>query len=464
MRYLLAGLLMSLMAVHLGVAQDATENADDGDSSKYEVTGIDLYQGPGYSSIDSEPGDISADPQFHSFGHRPVDEVGYSPLTLDDFRYPVVSRVREEFHLERLYYPDHSMLVWHDKPNQFKVTAFFFTRDMIRDHIQQVIDTYYVGEDDLVQQLIDYYAEVTPQYGEAISWVWFSIDERNHVNSDQRGNRYFENYLGNFKDKFHLEFGLPKVQDIVDENVRDFLYQYRHRGKHHCGADFQDTGSCDACPKCGQFDCTPTPCPSCPTSKCDVCPVGYSEPHDKPLKCCDYSVDGFDLDLNNHYLYAPRKVIIEDMTFDPLAQAYRWKFAWRFNDCEIDWLKQMCAYGQFVEMRLVISDPHWFTTKELPKQIKRDLLAAMDPDTWGNIWSAGNLPFDTTNCDCQLPTCDGNCQVAQAVGWGYVEPTPMAEMPPMVMPPPAPPAPVPSNDFSYFPSGDEEVASVPGRG
>jgi hypothetical protein len=83
-------------------------------------------------------------PEFHSFQHRPVDEVGYSPLTLEDFRFPVVKRTGKEFSFERLYYPDHAVQVWNSDCQNYTVTAFFFTRDMVRDHIQRLVDEYYI--------------------------------------------------------------------------------------------------------------------------------------------------------------------------------------------------------------------------------------------------------------------------------------------------------------------------------
>ena len=67
------------------------------------------------------------------------------------------------------------------------MSAFFFTRDMVRDHIQRLIDEYYICEPDLLQQVIDYYAEVTPQCGEVISWVWFAVDNnKQHHYADRR--------------------------------------------------------------------------------------------------------------------------------------------------------------------------------------------------------------------------------------------------------------------------------------
>lgn len=445
MRIILVGLMMSLLAVATAVAADGGNGA-----SKYDVTGVPIYQGPEYNAIDSAPSDITVGPEFHSFGHRPVEEVGYSPLTLADFRFPVVSRTQREFDFERNYYPDHSRVVWHDKCHSFTVTAFFFTRDMIRDHIQRLIDEYYICDPDLVQQMIDYYAEVTPQCGEAISWVWFSVDDKGHSYADQRENRYFMNYLSNFKDKFYLDFGMPRAQRFVDDGVHNFLYQYQDRGKWNCGPDFQDGG----CAKCAdKMDKK-----SCPTQDCGTsCPVPQNKAFDEAPNCKDYSYGKFDLDLNSHYLYAPRKVVIEDITYDPVAQAYRWKFAWRFNDCEVDWLRQMCQLGQKVNFALVLSDPTWYARAELDKGLQRDIMAAMDPQTWGNVWPAGDVPYDTECCPCGLPSCPGNCEVAKAVGWKKPAPAPPEQVPvtppppKQVTPPPPPPPP-------------EKVIEVPGKG
>ena len=481
MRYLLAGLMMSLFACGIVFAQDEADAENGAVDTKYEVTGIPLYQGPQYDSLDVTAADIeNVPPEFHSFQHRPVDEVGYSPLTLEDFRYPVAKRTQKEFSMERAYYPDHAVTVWHDDCDNYTVTAFFFTRDMIRDHIQRLVDEYYICEPDVLQQVIDYYAEVTPQCGEVISWVWFSVDRKGHHWNERVENAYFKRYLTNFEDKFYLEFGLPKVQDKVDEKVNDFLYQYTKRADHVCGPEFKERkmtcNECEAkgpgCTKCtGCGDSPVGTCEvdtpkkkSCPTYDCKNCPEPWTKPGDEGLYCTDYSYHGFDIDFNQHYLYYPRKVIIEDITYDPLAQAYRWKFAWRFNECEVDWMKMMCGYGQHIDFALVLSDPHWYARVELDKKLTRDIRAAMDPNTWGNVWPAGNLPFDMECCDCPLPACDGNCEAMPSVGWDYPVETPVEV--PVVTPPIAPP-PAPPSDFGYFPEPEEEpeeVIEVPGKG
>ena len=76
MRYLLAGLMMSLLACGVVYAQDEAATEDEGAvDTRYEVTGIPLYQGPEYDSLDSTAIDIeNVLPEFHSFQHRPVDD------------------------------------------------------------------------------------------------------------------------------------------------------------------------------------------------------------------------------------------------------------------------------------------------------------------------------------------------------------------------------------------------------
>ena len=98
MRCLLVGLMMSLMVWGVALAQDAP--ADQGKEAaapaapatqaqpagKSEVTGLPIYQGPEYQSLESNKLDIhNIPPEFHAFQQRPVEEVGYSPLTLADF-------------------------------------------------------------------------------------------------------------------------------------------------------------------------------------------------------------------------------------------------------------------------------------------------------------------------------------------------------------------------------------------
>jgi len=476
MRCLLVGLMMSVLACGLAYAQDKPAAGDNEPAAQQQavagrsdVTGIPLYQGPEYSSIESNQADINKPPEFHSFHQLPTEVAGYSPLTLADFRFPVVKRIQGEFNLERMYYPKHSVMVWHDRCHGFTVSAFFFTRDMVRDHIQRLIDEYYICEPDLLQQVIDYYAEVTPQCGEVISWVWFAVDNdsKTHNYADRRDNPYFRQYLYNFKDKFYLEFGLPKVQDKLDREVRDFLYQYQKRGKYVCGPQFKErVCGCDKCANKAAAKCdTCTECtPSAPKDcyPCNECPEKHCKAGDKALYCTDYKYHGFNMNVNSHYLYYPRKVVIEDLTYDPVAQAYRWKFAWRFNDCEVDWLKQMCQYGESTQWALVLSDPTWYSYAVIDGSLKRDLLASMDPNTWGNVWPAGQLPYDMTCCPCPLPNCPGNCQAMEPVGW------PMAEEAPEVVPEvevlPAPES--PSNDYTYFPPPEKkpEVIKVQGKG
>jgi hypothetical protein len=473
MRYLLVGLMMGLLAWGAAYAADEQAATDEGQAAvagKADVTGIPLYMGPEYRSVDSHQDDITKGLDFHSFQHRPVDEVGYSPLTLEDFRYPVPGRTHKEWSQMTWYYPEHSRVVWHDADHGFTVTAFFFTRDMVRDHIQRLIDEYYVCEPDLVQQMIDYYAEVTPQCGEAISWVWFRVDDKGHPYIDQRPNRYFENYLYNFKDKFYLEFGLPKAQAEVDEAVSEFLYQYRERGAHQCGPEFApcvttcdkcaaEAGKCQGCGTCGVP--APEKCEKCPDFNCD-CPEPYNKPHDQQLICSDFGYKGFTLDVNDHYVYYPRKVVIEDLTYDQVAEAYRWKFAWRFNDCEVCWLQDMCKLGTKVDMALVLTDPTWYAHAELAKPLQRDIMASVDPTTWGNVWPAGKLPYDTECCECLMPDCPGNCTPENPVGWEYKEPLPEPE--PEVTPEPQP---EPEGGFDYFPPAEEkpeEPIKVKGNG
>jgi hypothetical protein len=439
-------------------AQAAGGDTGEKTVSKYNVSGLPVYDGPMYRSLDSQKVDVTKGEPFHSFHQRGVDEVGYSPLTLDDFRFPVVKRTLQAFNWERERYPKDSKLVWHDDCHHYTVTAYFFTRDMVRDHIQRLIDEYYICDKDIVQQMIDYYAEVTPQCGEAISWVWFAVDPQGHHYADQRENRYFTSYLANFKDKFYLEFGDPKAEKVIDATDHKFLYQYEKRGPHECGPEFKTPAGCG----CGDGSCnTCTKCASCGGSGCSkcggcgtCCPQPWTVPHDKQILCTDLGYKGFTLDPNAHYLYYPRKVIIEDTTYDPVAQAYRWKFAWRFDNCEQGLLRQMCALGFNNRMALVLSEPTWYGSADLNRTLTRDILASVDPQAFGNVWPAGKLPYDMSCCNCPFPVCEGNCQAQPEVGWPAPPATP--EKPPVVETP-TPPAETPA-------APPEKVIKVPGKG
>src|SRR4051812_32098555 len=93
MRYLFLGLMVCLLAWGSAFAEEATDEGQTdaaaaapvafevGQPAKAGPSGIPLYDGPSYSNIDSTQGDVNNIPrEFHAFQHRPVDEVGYSPL------------------------------------------------------------------------------------------------------------------------------------------------------------------------------------------------------------------------------------------------------------------------------------------------------------------------------------------------------------------------------------------------
>jgi hypothetical protein len=100
----------------------------------------------------------------------------------------------------------------------------------------------------------------------------------------------------------------------------------------------------------------------------------------------------------------------------------------------------------------------WYGYAPLDHRLKRDLLAAMDPQTWGNVWPASNIPYDMSCCPCQLPSCAGNCAPMAPVGWQQPEPTPEPAI--------AEPEPQPEPETPYFPPPEEkhEVITVPGKG
>jgi hypothetical protein len=444
MRYVLIGLMMSCVFGVMAVSQASAEDL------RNEVTGVPIYHGPSYTSLDVTRADIeNLPPEYHSFHQLPVEEVGYSPLTLADFRYPVVRRTARQFEWERIGFPEHSTQVWESGRHGYEITAYFFTRDMIRDHIQRLIDEYYICEDDIIQQMIDYYAEVTPQAGEAITWVWFRVSQDSHDYFERAENRYFESYLDNFEDKFFLEFGVPKVQDMLDEDVHEFLYQYRDRGKYACSPDIRQRVCNEDCTDC---EIEKPEAPEVPDdAEGPQCFQGSSAVCDEGLWSEDYSYHGYHYDHNKHYAYYPNKVILEDMTYDHLAQAYRWKFAWRFTDCEVDLLNELCRLNENIEMALLVSDPHWYSRNVLDRKMVRNILASVDPQTWGNVWHAGDLPVGTECVNCWLPSCDGNCFELEAVGWEYIEPEPE-----IIIEPEVPDSP----GFDYFP----ETTEVTGHG
>ncbi|OPX23008.1 MAG: hypothetical protein B1H03_02950 [Planctomycetales bacterium 4484_113] len=244
-------------------------------------------------------------------------------LTVEDFRPAIPSRVRHSYDLSLSRYPGQRMLLYWDKKFDYKIYSYIYTRQMIIDHIQTTIDKYALSDASQIENLINYYLDVTPQEREAIAVLYFE--------APKISNRYFLNEFVDFEDSVFLEYGAPKVEKHVLRARKQMAKERR---------DY-------------------------PTKDEMVYEAGKH-----PLF----------LDLDSDYLYYPEKVMLEDQTWDPMNDAYRWVIAFKFSDEDIARLEEFLLNDIDVTFSLVLSRPEMFEYKALPKLQQYQILRMVDPE------------------------------------------------------------------------------------
>lgn len=244
-------------------------------------------------------------------------------LTVKDFRPAIPSRVRHSYDLSLSRYPGQRMLLYWDKKFRYKVYSYVYTRQMIIDHIQTVIDKNGLSDEGQIEDLINYYLDVTPQEREAIAVLYFE--------APGISNRYFINEFVDFENNIYMEYGAPKVEHHVLQARKQMAKERR---------DY-------------------------PTKKEMIYEAGKH-----PLF----------LDLDTDYLYYPEKVLLEDQSWDPMNNAYRWVIAFKFSDEDIARLEEFLLNKIDVTFSLVISRPEMFEYKALPKLQQYQILRMVDPE------------------------------------------------------------------------------------
>ena len=244
-------------------------------------------------------------------------------LTVGDFRPAIPSRTRYSYDLSLSRYPGQRMLLYWDKKFEYKVYSYVYTRQMIVDHIQTTIDKYALSDPGQIEDLINYYLDVTPQEREAIAVIYFE--------APGISNRYYVNRFNDFESSIYLEYAAQKVQKHV------------LRAREQMAKERRDY----------------------PTKE----EMTYGEGKE-PLF----------LDLDADYMYYPEKVMLEDQTWDPMNNAYRWVIAFKFGDEDVARLEEFVLNGINVTFSLVLSRPEMFEYKALPRLQQYQILRMVDPE------------------------------------------------------------------------------------
>lgn len=244
-------------------------------------------------------------------------------LKPEDFRPAIPSRAKLSYDWSLSRYPGQRMHLYWDKKLGYHVYSYVLTRELIKDQIQRIIDANQITDTAKIQEIINYYLDVTPQEREVIVILYFK--------APSISNRYFINELVNFENFAHLEYGSKKLEKHVEWARKQMAKERR---------DY-------------------------PTKE-ELIYEGGARP--------------FYVDLEGDYLYYPEKTVLKDQEWDPLVNAYRWVLAFRFSDEDIARIEELLLNEIPVQFSLVLSDPHMFQYKELPKLQQYQILRLIDPE------------------------------------------------------------------------------------
>jgi hypothetical protein len=244
-------------------------------------------------------------------------------LKADDFRPAMPSRTMLSYDKSLSYYPGQKMILFQDKQFGYKLYAYVLTRKLVQEHIQKVIDQFQITDPAQIDNLINKYVDYTPQNREVLVLLFYT--------APNIANRFYVNHLGNLEQTVYLEYGSQRVEDHVVK-ARELMAKQRR---------------------------------DIPTQEEMVFDGGT-----RPLY----------LDMDKDYLYYPEKVVLEDQGWDSLSKAYRWAFAFHFNDQDIARIEEFMLNGINVDFSLVLTDPEFFSYMNVRPHMRYQILNLIDPE------------------------------------------------------------------------------------
>jgi len=244
-------------------------------------------------------------------------------LKPEDFRPAIPSRARLSYDWSLSRYPGQRMHLFWDKKLGYHLYSYVITRELIKDQIQTIIDYQQLTDRAKIEQVINHFLDITPQEREVLVVVYF--------HAPGISNRYFVNEFSNFEDFVFLEYGSKKLQTHV-ERVRKQMQKERREY---------------------------------PTKE-ELIYEGGARP--------------FFVDIKADYLYYPEKTTVVDQAWDPLTNSYRWVFSFKFNDEDLARIEELVLNEIPVSFNLVVSDPHLFAYKPLPKLQQYQILKMVNPE------------------------------------------------------------------------------------
>jgi hypothetical protein len=138
-------------------------------------------------------------------------------LTVDDFYAPIASRTTMDYREALTHFHGQRFVFYQDKRMQYSIYGYLYTREMVKDHIQAIIDSFNVDDDAVVQDLIDRYAFYTPPEESIYVFTYF---EAPHME-----NRFYKDLLDDWPSFVSFEYGVEQIQVRI-EQLRDRVEGY----------------------------------------------------------------------------------------------------------------------------------------------------------------------------------------------------------------------------------------------
>ncbi|MCD6118428.1 hypothetical protein J7K50_01150 [bacterium] len=141
-------------------------------------------------------------------------------LTVNDFYAPVPSRESMDYREALSHFSGQRFLLHLDKDMGYTTYGYLYTREMVKDHIQALIDEFNIDEPEIIQDLIDRYAYFTPEEGQMLIFTYF---EGPHME-----NRFYKDLLDDWPNYVSFEYGVGQIQNRI-EQLRDRIEYFEDK-------------------------------------------------------------------------------------------------------------------------------------------------------------------------------------------------------------------------------------------
>lgn len=250
-------------------------------------------------------------------------------LSVFDFYQPIGSRTAKSYKNALEHFNGQRFTLYQNKNLGYQINGYLYTREMVVDHIQALIDEYNVAEPDVVQRLIDRYAYYTPEEGQILVFTYF---EAPHMQ-----NRFYKDLLDTWRHHVYFEFGVQQIQNRIEDHRR----RLEHYGEEPASDEMVFNG--------GTY------------------PINF-----------DYTDDWM-------WTIHPEFGALE---YRRVPNAYECRFEFWFSESDKQVIRDLVDNKIFPTMRLVSGRQDMFGVKEFDKRFVSWVILTVDPDYFDDIMYA----------------------------------------------------------------------------